>query len=72
MGVGVIAGCAYYCANANAGLAIECCKGVGNVAELIAATDFAEITFSIDPTKYIATDKVWLFSGTNDDVVATG
>lgn len=72
MGMAAIAGCAFYCANANIPTALLCSKGFAVVPELIAATTFAELTLSIDNTRNMEDDKIWLFSGTYDDVVATG
>jgi len=71
MGVAVIAGCPYYCANTLTSLAILCMDGVVNVPELISATSYAEASLSIDSTRNMKDALVWLYSGTQDTVVNT-
>eukprot|EP01132_Coremiostelium_polycephalum_P009249 gene9249-11334_t len=74
-GAGILAGGPYYCANANVEVALNACMKYPefiNIPELIAATDYAESTLSIDDTANLANSKVWLFSGTSDTVVNQG
>lgn len=76
MGNGVFAGPPYWCANGNAVTAQTNCMrfpSLISVTELIAATDYAELTLSsIDNTKYLASDRVWIFTGEKDTVVHPG
>ncbi|EGG23646.1 polyhydroxybutyrate depolymerase [Cavenderia fasciculata] len=74
-GVGVIAGGPYYCAKGNVVDATTECMSTPSlisIDELIAATSYAEDTYTIDPTSNMANSKVWLFSGTKDTVVQQG
>jgi len=68
-GAAIIAGCAYYCANANLPTALLCMDGAAVVPELVAATNYAALTLSIDSPSHMKDDLVWLFSGTSDSVV---
>merc|ERR1712137_229699 len=69
-GVAAIAGCAYWCANANLALALECMDGYAVVPELVSATEYAAFTLSIDDPSHMKNSLVWLFSGTSDTVVS--
>lgn len=69
-GAAIIAGCAYYCANANVDTAFLCMDGTAIISELIEATNYAAATLSIDQPSNLKNDKVWLFSGKNDTVVS--
>ena len=69
-GAAIIAGVPYWCANDNAVTAEACLDGDAIVSELIAATNYAEITLSIDSTVHLTNSLVWLFSGTKDTVVS--
>jgi len=75
IGCGVIAGGPYWCANANIIIALTACTQFPEeivVSELILATTFAESLGTIDGTSYLANQKVWLFSGSQDTIVRPG
>lgn len=69
IGVGVIAGGPYNCAYANLGGIYTCMRGSPSAtASYYAASGFAALG-QIDPVDRIAAQKVYLFSGTKDDIV---
>ena len=70
-GAAIIAGCAYWCAAGNAEAALLCMKGDANVPALLLATEYAAALLSIDNTRNMENDKIWLFSGTEDTIVST-
>eukprot|EP01103_Thecamoeba_quadrilineata_P016930 TRINITY_DN5827_c0_g2_i1.p1 TRINITY_DN5827_c0_g2~~TRINITY_DN5827_c0_g2_i1.p1 ORF type:complete len:361 (+),score=25.56 TRINITY_DN5827_c0_g2_i1:86-1084(+) len=75
MGVGVVAGGPYWCANDNLVTATTACMETPDlivVTELVSATSFAYNTKSIDSPGNIGKSKLFLFSGTLDSVVKTG
>ncbi|KAH3760912.1 polyhydroxybutyrate depolymerase [Pelomyxa schiedti] len=70
-----VAGGPYWCANADVLIAESSCMTTPNLIvtdELIAATEFARLTLSIDSPQNMNDDKVYLFSGLKDSVVDTG
>lgn len=69
IGVGVVAGGPYNCAYVNWGGIVTCMSGnpTGS-ASYMAAKGFADL-HTIDPVNHLASQKVYLFSGTNDDTV---
>lgn len=70
VGVGVVAGGPYNCAFVNAGGIVTCMRGApAGRASFDAATGFAALG-SIDPVAGIARQRVYLFSGSRDAVVA--
>ncbi|PIK41964.1 hypothetical protein BSL78_21177 [Apostichopus japonicus] len=72
MGVGVVAGGPYYCAQANLMYALTECMvtPVGiNIDWLIQVTKNTALTLTIDATSNMAQDKVYLYTGTNDGTV---
>ncbi|XP_071842070.1 poly(3-hydroxybutyrate) depolymerase-like [Apostichopus japonicus] len=75
MGVGVVAGGPYYCAQANLMFALTECmvSPVGiNIDWLIQVTKNTALTLTIDATSNMAKDKVYLYTGTNDGTVVPG
>eukprot|EP01130_Rhizamoeba_saxonica_P015391 TRINITY_DN6892_c0_g1_i1.p1 TRINITY_DN6892_c0_g1~~TRINITY_DN6892_c0_g1_i1.p1 ORF type:complete len:221 (-),score=23.48 TRINITY_DN6892_c0_g1_i1:413-1015(-) len=74
-GAGIIAGGPYFCANMNMFTAQSSCMKDPEfivLDELYEATLAYESTFVIDSTKNLSNDRVWLFSGTEDDTVHQG
>jgi poly(3-hydroxybutyrate) depolymerase len=80
-GVGVVAGGPYWCAKANAddifnapallGRIASCMNGPpGDVSALVTKADAQAASGAIDPTDNIGRQKVYLFHGYNDTVVA--
>ncbi|KAK7092675.1 poly(3-hydroxybutyrate) depolymerase-like isoform X2 [Littorina saxatilis] len=75
MGVGMIAGAPYMCAEGSAITATSMCTKTPNyvsVSALQAITSSAAFVFNIDSTSHMKNDKVWIFSGTQDSVVNPG
>jgi hypothetical protein len=74
MGMAAIAGCPYWCANYDLDVALVCMNtpALITMSDLWDATSFAADTFSIDSPSNINKAKIWLFSGTQDTIVAPG
>ncbi|MEW5879664.1 MAG: fibronectin type III domain-containing protein [Pseudomonadota bacterium] len=73
-GAGIVAGGPYYCAQGNVAIALTSCTtptalNPPDVAQSLQATRSAEQAAQIDPTAYLGTSRVWLFSGTRDETV---
>jgi poly(3-hydroxybutyrate) depolymerase len=69
IGMGVVAGGPYNCANVNAGGIVTCMSGSPNgAASYAAAQEFARLG-QIDPVSNLANQKIYMFSGTNDQTV---
>jgi len=74
-GAGIVAGGPYWCSQGNVAVALsECMRDPSMISldELYAATDYAAALKSIDPTSNLNGDQVYLFSGTQDQVVYPG
>jgi len=74
-GAGIIAAGPYWCAESDAAIALTACMNQSELIDvdvLIAATTYAETLASIDPTRNLKSQRVWLFSGTQDTVVMSG
>jgi len=75
MGIGIIAGPPYFCANANLEIAVSACMAdpeLLSVNELIAATNLFFKMGLIDNPTNLNASRVWAFSGTADTVVVQG
>ncbi len=79
-GAGVVAGGPYFCAQDDQNTATTVCSCTGFlgcrpgqaaalVPGLVRATDQNASAGSIDPTSHLASDRVWMFSGSLDSVV---
>ncbi|SFF60054.1 Esterase PHB depolymerase [Duganella sp. CF458] len=68
VGAGIIAGGSYYCAQGSMMNAIGSCKGA-DVAELAAVTRKRADAGQVDPVAKLASHRVWMFSGTLDQLV---
>ena len=76
-GAGIIAGGPYFCAQGDVATATSTCTctllfcsdQVIDVSELIQITEKTAAQGRIDPTSYLASQKIWLFSGRADLVV---
>ena len=65
----------YWCAQENLDIALSACTtepDLISVQELVAVTFSTALTDTIDSTKHMASDKVYLFSGVQDSVVVPG
>ncbi len=73
-GAAIIAGGPYYCAEGNLSLALARCTQGDDipVAELLTFTSQAAADGRIDAPENLADDRVWLFHGANDTLVAEG
>jgi len=74
-GVGIIAGAPYWCAQGSFVILQSNCSQNPDlifISDLVAATAYASSTFTIDNTSNLAKSKVFLYSGTQDTVVAPG
>jgi hypothetical protein len=74
-GAGIVAAGPYWCAESDAAIALTACMNQSELIDvdvLIAATSYAETLASIDPTRNLKSQRVWLFSGTQDTVVQPG
>ena len=72
-GVGAIAGGPFGCSEGSASAALSTCMGAApavDLGELIRRTDAWSRTGAVDDTRDIAAQKIYLFSGYNDTVVA--
>lgn len=75
MGVGIISGAPYYCAQSNTVTATTACMKTPSlipVSILWSQTVLAQNTGVIDDTSNMADDRVWLFSGASDSVMDPG
>ncbi|XP_050418499.2 uncharacterized protein LOC126831890 [Patella vulgata] len=74
MGVGLVAGLPYMCAEGLAVTALTCMNtpGLVSVSVLEGITASADLVGNIDSTSNIATSKVYIFAGTKDTVVKPG
>lgn len=75
IGAGIIAGGPYYCAGDDVAIATTTCMIAPeaiDVDALIAAAQFCVDSEFCDPLGRLGPQKVWLFSGTKDTVVAPG
>ena len=75
MGVGVIAGGPFYCAQNSLEIALSACMvkpELISVPELVQITYNTAATLTIDPPAHMAGDQVYIFSGSRDDVVVQG
>jgi len=75
VGAGIIAGGPYWCANANLFIALTACTQYPNeidLSVLFEATSFAEDLGTVDNTMYLMSQRVWLFSGSQDTIVVQG
>lgn len=75
IGIGVIGGGPYYCANNNALIALNSCMKYPhliNIDELIFATDYASSILHIDDTNSLSRAKIYLYSGVFDETVKKG
>ncbi|WP_300321488.1 poly(3-hydroxybutyrate) depolymerase [Accumulibacter sp.] len=76
-GAGVVAGGPYYCAEGSTRLALSRCMSptswapLPSVAELRASAEALSAAGRIDPLDNLRDDRVWLFSGGRDTIVAT-
>lgn len=71
-GAGIIAGGPYYCAMGDLATAQNRCMAANspiNVGQLIQITESNASAGSIDPTSYLPSHRIWLFSGTVDATV---
>eukprot|EP00051_Salpingoeca_urceolata_P031811 m.13054 g.13054 ORF g.13054 m.13054 type:complete len:351 (+) comp4442_c0_seq1:4190-5242(+) len=74
-GVAMVAGPPFYCAEGNIEVALSSCTkdpALILVDQLVAFTDNAAATLTIDPTHNLRGSRVWLFSGTKDTEVVSG
>jgi hypothetical protein len=74
-GAGIIAAGPYWCAESDVAVALTACMNQSELIDvdvLVAATTYAETLASIDPTINLKSQRVWLFSGTQDTVVQSG
>eukprot|EP00731_Ephydatia_muelleri_P028561 Em0020g205a len=74
-GAGIIAGGPFYCAHGDVETALHACMvspDLISVTALVDITDATAATGTIDDPKYLADDKVYLFSGTLDSIVVPG
>lgn len=75
MGVGVIAGGPYYCAQNSLKIALSACAlnpELISVPELVQITYETAATLTIDLPVHMKDDQVYVFSGLRDDVVVQG
>lgn len=75
MGVGVIAGGPYYCAQNDLEIALSACMlnpELISVQELVEITYSTAATLTIDPPAHMKDDQVYIFSGLLDSVVVQG
>ena len=75
MGVGIIAGGPYYCAQSNLKIALSACTlnpDQISVQELVQITYATADTLTIDPPAHMKDDQVYIFSGLKDHVVVQG
>ena len=75
MGAAIVAGGPYFCAQGEIELALSDCMTDPDkisVEELITITKNTEATLTIDSTDNLASDHIYLFSGTKDYVVVQG
>lgn len=75
MGVGVIAGGPYYCAQNSLVIAQSACTlnpDLISVPELVQITYNTAATLTIDPPAHMKGDQVYIFTGSRDDVVVQG
>ena len=75
MGVGVIAGGPYYCAQSDLKIALTACSlnpDLISVPELVQITYATAGTLTIDPPAHMKDDQVYIFSGLKDHVVVQG
>lgn len=75
MGVGVIAGGPYYCAQNSLEIALSACTlnpELISVPELVQITYNTAATLTIDLPVHMKDDQVYIFSGSRDDVVVQG
>lgn len=71
-GAGIIAGGPYFCAQNNLQTAQGPCMAASsptNVNQLIQATEQNATAGAVDPTGNLASQRIWLFSGTQDQTV---
>eukprot|EP00045_Choanoeca_perplexa_P005408 m.45743 g.45743 ORF g.45743 m.45743 type:complete len:339 (-) comp13102_c0_seq1:86-1102(-) len=74
-GVGIIAGPPFYCAAGNVEVALHNCMvdpSLILVSNLVAATDYAFATATIDNPTNIGDSKIWIFTGQKDTIVVPG
>ena len=65
----------YWCAQGNLAIGLSACTTepyLISVPELVVVTFSTVLTGTIDSTKYMASDKVYLFSGAQDSIVVPG
>jgi len=75
VGAGILAGGPYYCAQGMIAYAVTACMGspfMISVKELVAYTEYSDLRGYIDSTSNLANHRVWMYSGTQDTVVAPG
>ena len=75
MGVGVIAGGPYYCAQNDLKIALTACSlnpDLISVPELVEITYATAATLTIDSPAHMKDDQVYIFSGLHDHVVVQG
>lgn len=75
VGAAIFAGPPFYCAQANLDIALSSCMkdpALISVPLLVQETMNAAAINSIDATRNLANDKVWIFTGKKDTVVLSG
>ena len=75
MGVGVIAGGPYYCAQNDLKIALTACSlnpDLISIPELVEITYATAATLTIDSPAHMKDDQVYIFSGLHDHVVVQG